>query len=59
MIRLQLGTNLNNIFSINIYISFVDKIHWEKRKAISIVFAGERERERERVGVNPNHKVGQ
>ena len=48
MIKLQLETNLNNILSTNIYISFVDKIHWEKRKKISIVFAGERDRERER-----------
>ena len=43
MIKPQLETNLNNILSTNIYISFNDKIHWEKRKAISIVFVGERE----------------
>ena len=29
MIKLQLESNLNNILPTNIYISFVDKIHWE------------------------------
>ena len=46
-IKLQLETNLNNILSTNIYISFIDKIHWEKRKEISTVFAGWREREKQ------------
>ena len=52
-IKLQLETNLNNILSTNIYVSFIDKIHWEKRKEICTVFAswreGERERERETI----------
>ena len=31
MIKPQLETNLNNILSTNIYITFIDKIYWKKK----------------------------
>ena len=48
-IKLQLETNLNNILSTNIYVSFIDKIYWEKERKFALCLqVGERERERER-----------
>ena len=45
-IKLQLETNLNNILSTNIYVSFIDKIYWEKERKFALCLqVGERERE--------------
>ena len=44
-IKLQLETNLNNILSTNIYVSFIDKIYWEKERKFALCLqVGERER---------------
>ena len=52
-IKLQLETNLNNILSTNIYVSFIDKIYWEKKRKFALCLqVGEREREREREREN-------
>ena len=51
-IKLQLETNLNNIPSTNIYVSFIDKIYWEKERKFALCLqVGERERERDNITV--------